>query len=442
MSRAVIVGFGITGQAVAGQLVERGHDVVATDDAPGVAPGAAASRLGVDLVASPDETHLTALMAGADLFVPSPGVPECHPAFAVARRLGLAPTSELDLAVMWDTRPCLAVTGTNGKTTVVEQLAAAFGAAGRRVVAAGNTAVPLVEAIRDPAVELFVVEASSFRLAPTTRFAPAVGTWLNFSPDHLDVHTDLDVYERSKSKVFERAGVCVANADDPVVMRNVPTDRPVVTFGHRTGADVTLVGEELVARGEVVTTTGALWRDLPHDVDNALAVIATVVAASGTAAGGVPADALAGALGTFEGLAHRVSLVAERGGVRWYDDSKATTPHAVLAALAGFDSVVLIAGGRAKGVDLAALVERADVVRAVVGLGEAGPDVVGHFAGLRPTVVAGDMATAVARAAELARPGDAVLLSPGCASFDAYRDYAHRGDDFAEQVRRLHGEQT
>jgi UDP-N-acetylmuramoylalanine--D-glutamate ligase len=143
------------------------------------------------------------------------------------------------------------------------------------------------------------------------------------------------------------------------------------------------------------------------------------------------------ALEEFTGIAHRVTLVADAGGVRWYDDSKATNPHAALAALAGFESVVLLAGGRNKGLDLTPLAGGADRVRAVVAFGEAGPDVAAAFSGVRPVEVVGAMGEAVRAAAGLAQAGDVVLLSPGCASFDAYRSYADRGDDFARHVRAL-----
>jgi UDP-N-acetylmuramoylalanine--D-glutamate ligase len=180
-------------------------------------------------------------------------------------------------------------------------------------------------------------------------------------------------------------------------------------------------GQELVRSDE-------LWRSLPHDRSNALAAAATALA------GGATAEGVRRALREFRGLPHRVELVGERDGVRWYDDSKATAPHATLAALSGFDAVVLVAGGRNKGLDLGALRAGADRVRAVVGIGESAADVLGAFPGV-PGRTADSMADAVAAAHELAGSGDVVLLSPGCASFDWYGSYSERGDDFAAQVR-------
>jgi UDP-N-acetylmuramoylalanine--D-glutamate ligase len=203
-----------------------------------------------------------------------------------------------------------------------------------------------------------------------------------------------------------------------------------VTFGLTPAADHHRDGDRLVlADGVTLATTDELHRAFPHDLANALA------AAAGTIEGGGSADGARHALLAFSGLPHRVSLVGEAGGVRWYDDSKATAPHATRAALRGFESVVLIAGGRNKGLDLRDLVDEADRVRAVVAIGEAGPEVVAAFDGLRPVRVAGSMDEAVIEAASLARPGDTVLLSPACASFDWYGSYAERGDDFVRAVR-------
>jgi UDP-N-acetylmuramoylalanine--D-glutamate ligase len=176
-----------------------------------------------------------------------------------------------------------------------------------------------------------------------------------------------------------------------------------------------------------------LPRSLPHDVSNALAASASALES------GASLDGVRAALREFQGLPHRVTLVGEAGGVRYYDDSKATVPHAVLAALRGFESVVLIAGGRNKGIDLSPLASEVDRVRAVVAIGEAAPEVERVFEGKRPVTVAASMDDAVAAAASAARPGDAVVLSPGCASFDWYRNYGERGDDFARAVGALAG---
>jgi UDP-N-acetylmuramoylalanine--D-glutamate ligase len=311
-------------------------------------------------------------------------------------------------------------------------------------VAVGNTEVPLVASLDDPTVDVFVVEASSFRLDHSRRFAPQVGTWLNFAPDHLDSHPDLAAYEAAKARIWRDQSpdqVAVGNADDPVVARHLaaaPARR--VAFGLSAGApldaslDATVVDGVLVGPGGVeLVRVDELPRRFPHDVANGLAAAATALS------GGAAPEAVATVLRSFRGLPHRVALVGEAGGVRYYDDSKATTPHAAVAGVAGFDSVVMICGGRDKGLDLRDLTEAAGRVRAVVAIGEAADAVAAAFEGLRPVRRAGSMDEAVRLASELAVPGDAVVLSPGCASFDWYGSYGERGDDFARAAREVAG---
>jgi UDP-N-acetylmuramoylalanine--D-glutamate ligase len=328
----------------------------------------------------------------------------------------------------------VAITGTDGKTTVTELTRSMLEASGRRAVAVGNTEVPLIAAIEDPTIDVFVVEASSFRLLHSGRYAPDVGTWLNLAPDHLDNHASLAAYTAAKARIWadQRPDqVAIGNADDPVVASHLATARArQVTFGLTPAADHHQEGDRLVlADGSTLATVDELHRAFPHDVANALAAAASAIHGGGTTEGA------RAALLAFRGLPHRVSLVGEAGGVRWYDDSKATAPHATRAAVRGFESVVLIAGGRNKGLDLRALAEEVVRVRAVVAIGEAGPEVAAAFDGLRPVREAASMDDAVAAAASLARRGDAVLLSPACASFDWYGSYAERGDDFVRAVR-------
>jgi UDP-N-acetylmuramoylalanine--D-glutamate ligase len=429
--RALVVGLGITGRAVTRALVARGCTVTATDDRLGDEGRALAAEAGATWVDPPGDW--TELVAGHDGVLPSPGIPEHHPLFAAARATGVPIRSELDLAAAWDRRPIALITGTNGKTTVTTLVTEMLLASGVVAVPAGNVEVPLVEAIDDPAVEVFVVEASSFRLTFATGHHPVVGTWLNFAPDHLDVHLDLAGYEAAKARIWANhadGGLAVANADDPVVGRWAPPGERTQTFGL--GPDADWHPEDGRLRGPDgldVLGIDELTRALPHDIANALAATATALAAGATLEG------IRTALRAFRSLPHRVELVGEAGGVRWYDDSKATAPHATLAAMVGFDSAVLIAGGRNKGLDLSELGTLAPHLRAVVAIGEAAPDVEDAFRGRTPTVVAGSMDEAVALAADLAQPGDDVVLSPACASFDWYPGYAARGDDFHRAVR-------
>ncbi|MFA9564669.1 MAG: UDP-N-acetylmuramoyl-L-alanine--D-glutamate ligase [Acidimicrobiales bacterium] len=433
MTTTLVAGVGVQGQAVSAALLDHGESVIAADDAPSADALAVLARRGVAVHAAPDGSEWDRLVAGADQVVPSPGLPENHPVFAAAGRHGTPIRSELDLAGDWDQRPIVAVTGTNGKTTVTTMLTACLEAAGQRAVAAGNTDLPLVTAIADPAVDVFVVEASSFQLARTERFTPRVAVWLNFAPDHLDLHRSVDSYRSAKERIFrdlDATSVAVVNLDDPVVALAETGSARRVSFGLEAG-EWTLRDGYLTGPAGPAMPVADLQRRLPHDIANALAVLACADALH------LSADTIALVLAGFSGLPHRVACVGEDDGVRWYDDSKATTPHATVAALDGFDSVVLIAGGRNKGVDLTPL--RHDSVRAVVAIGDAAAEVEAVFADSVDTVVATSMHDAVTAAAKLAHPGDAVLLSPACASFDWYRSYAERGDDFTREVQQLTG---
>jgi len=432
LDRTLVVGLGVMGRAVVRALVQRGSAVTATDDGLGAGGPALAAELGAAWVDPPADW--AGLIAGHDAVVPSPGIPERHPLFAAAAATGVPIRSELDLAAAWDDRPIATITGTNGKTTVTTLVTEMLVASGLAAVPAGNVEVPLVEAIDDPSTEVFVVEASSFRLTFATAHQPVVGTWLNFAPDHLDVHLDLAGYEAAKARIWhnhEHGGLAVANADDPVVMRWAPAGDRTQTFGIHEPADWHVADGMLRGPGGLeLLPVDELTRSLPHDRSNALAAAATALAAGATL------DGIRAALRAFRSLPHRVELVGEAGGVRWYDDSKATAPHATLAAMAGFESAVLIAGGRNKGLDLTELGDLAPHLRAVVAIGEAASDVEAAFAGRTPTVTAASMEEAVELAAGLAEPGDDVVLSPACASFDWYPGYAVRGDHFQAVVRQ------
>jgi UDP-N-acetylmuramoylalanine--D-glutamate ligase len=419
---------------VARHLLARGAKVTVVDDAPGDEARAAAAAGGLRLVERPALADLAVLVVSTDIVVPSPGVPASHPVFGLARAAGVPVRGEVELAAQWSSHPIVAVTGTNGKTTVTSLIADMLGASGVRAVAAGNIGLPLSEAA-GAEVDVVVAEVSSFQLAFAESFHPAVAVWLNLAADHLDWHPDLGSYVAAKARIWARQGpgdVAVVNADDPVVMAQAARAASrLVTFGLSGAADFGVVDGWLRGPGGPLVEVARLPRSLPHDVANALAASAAALAA------GASTDGVHAALTAFGGLPHRLTLVGYGGGVRWYDDSKATNPHAAVAAVRGFESVVLIAGGRNKGLDLSALAQVADRVRAVVAIGEAAPEVAGAFAGVRPVATATTMAEAVTAAAAAARPGDAVLLSPGCASFDWYRSYAERGDDFARAVHAL-----
>ncbi|MGH9179924.1 MAG: UDP-N-acetylmuramoyl-L-alanine--D-glutamate ligase, partial [Acidimicrobiales bacterium] len=398
--RAVVVGLGVTGRAVCTHLAGRGWDVVVVEDAPTAATAGETEALGARRGSLED-------VAGADLVVPSPGVGPRHPVHAAASGAGVPVWSEVELA--WRARGdrrVVAVTGTNGKTTVATLIAAMLVASGTRAVPAGNIGLPLVTAVEGDA-EVLVAEVSSFQLAYTEQFRPEVAVWLNLAQDHMDWHPTMEDYAAAKARIWANQGrgdVAVVNAEDPAVMA-AATGAPgrVVTFGLATG-DWSVAGGMLRGPGGSVVAVADLARSLPHDLANTLAALAAAVEAGAT-----PAAGRAAVVG-FGGLPHRVQLVGESGGVRYYDDSKATTPASVLAALQGFESVVLIAGGRNKGLDLRPLAGEAARLRGVVAIGEAAPEVEAAFAGTAvPVTVAPSMGRAVEAAAAAARPGDAVL---------------------------------
>jgi UDP-N-acetylmuramoylalanine--D-glutamate ligase len=440
--RALVYGLAIAGEAVARALVARGWEVAVADDAPSPAAPEQAAELGAELHVAPTPAELTALVGGVDLVVPSPGVPEHHPVLAQAAAAHVPVRSEIDLAYEWEQqraggpRPMVAITGTDGKTTTTLLATAMVEASGRRAVAAGNTEVPLVSAL-DLDVDVFIVECTSFRLAWAESFRPAAGTWLNLAEDHLDWHASMDTYAAAKARIWEHqtaADAAIGCAGDAEVLRwlaRAPARH--VTFAA-TGADYHVagghLGGHLVGPAGPLVAVGDLRRRLPHDLTNTLAAAATVLE------GGVATrEGVAAAAAAFAGVPHRIALVAHAGGVSFYDDSKATTPHAVLAAIRAFDHVVLVAGGRNKGLDLRAMAAEPSRVRAVVAIGDAAPEVAAAFTAHCPVSLAGSMDEAVATARTWARDGDVVLLSPGCASFDWYAGYAERGDDFARAVR-------
>lgn len=443
-----VVGFGVTGRAVAVDLGRRGEVVAVVEDAPSEDQRQQAAALGLRLVEHPDDAELRALVAASRLVVPSPGVPVSHPVYRLAAEAGVPVRSEIELG--WqrltarDDPPTLvAVTGTNGKTTVTSLAAAMLAASGLTAVAAGNIGLPFIEAANLPA-DVVVAEVSSFQLQYTDEFRPAVSCWLNLAEDHLDWHPSMAHYGWAKARIWAAQGegdAVVLNADDAAVMAiavGVPHGVRQVTFSlqehgdfrveHRPGRDDMLIGSGLGLGDVELVGVGELPRALPLDLANALAAAAVALAAGATVEG------CRAALRQFLGLPHRIELVADFGDVRWYDDSKATTPASVLAALAGFGSVVLIAGGRNKGLDLGPLGRAVPPVRSVVAIGDAAKEIEAAFAGQVPVVVVDSMAAAVRAAADAAEPGDAVLLSPGCTSFDWYRSYAERGDDFAALV--------
>lgn len=438
--KSLVFGLGIAGSAVARALASRDIEAVLVDDNNDPRHLELATELGVSLHVAPDLGTLSSLVKEVDFVMPAPGVPESHPLFALAADHGCELMSEIELAYRWERRrkggprPMIGITGTDGKTTTTLLAAAMVRESGQRVAAVGNTETPLIAALDDD-VDVFIVECSSFRLALTNDFRVEAGVWLNLAPDHLDWHRDIESYRAAKARIWQASrpdDVAVApSGDSSIVAAARATPARVVTFGLDTRDDYACIDGRLVASGVDLFDVSDMPRALPHDVTNSLAAAAAVLESGVGSVTGV-----AQALRDFRPSHHRIEFVAESGGIAWYDDSKATSPHAVSTALRAFPSIVLIAGGRNKGLDLEGIAHAGSAVRAVVGIGESGAEIVGHFAGRCPSAVAGTMSEAVAHAAEFARAGDVVLLSPGCTSFDWYRNYEERGRDFVAAVRR------
>lgn len=431
LARPLVIGFGLTGQAVTRALSRRGHQPTVVDDRASDAAVAAAAGMGISLVVAPSTKELAALIAGATVVLPSPGIPDHHPLFGLSKEAMVPIWSEFDLASLWDTRLIVGITGTNGKTTVTLLVADALERSGLNAAAVGNMEIPLVAAIDDSSVDVFVVEASSFRLAHSQHFAPNVAAWLNFAPDHLDAHATLADYEAAKASIFAHLGsdgIAVVNAEDETVMAHRPTIGTVLSFGLRRG-DWSVADGILVGPTGPVVAVSELNRSQPHDLANAAAVAAIASAAGATTEG------IAAALRSFEGFAHRLQHVGTWNDVSWYNDSKATVPHATAAAVGGFNSVVLIAGGKNKGLDMSSLADLVPPVRAVVATGDAAEEVAGVFGALVPIKKATTMDEAIRLADEESQAGDAVVLSPACTSYDWYDNYEQRGDDFMVRVR-------
>ena len=373
----------------------------------------------------------------ADLAVVSPGIPPTAPVIERLTQGGAEVISEIEIAYRLARCDFLAVTGTNGKTTTTSLLAAMLGEAGISTVAAGNIGYPLIDAVQTvPEDGAIAVEVSSFQLAATRQFRPRIAVLLNIAEDHTDWHGSFEEYAASKARIIENQrgdDVFVPNFEDPEVM-SIADKAParVVPFSglrmpERQPA-VGVVDDHIVWRRTKVLAIDELPLPGAAGIEDAAAASAAALEY------GIDQRAVARALKAFRPLSHRLEVVAVADGITYIDDSKATNPHATLMAVQGMTDVVLIAGGRSKGIDLAALKATAPPVTAVVALGEATEEIESVFAGIVEVQRASSMDDAVARACSLVKRGGSVLLSPGCASLDMYESYAARGEAFAAAV--------
>jgi UDP-N-acetylmuramoylalanine--D-glutamate ligase len=451
---ALVLGLGISGLSMARWLVRQGAQVRAADTraAPPCAAQLAAELPQVGIATGPWSQQL---FRGADLIAISPGVPLSEPLVAQARARGAEVVGDIELFAVGLKRIApqamvLAITGSNGKSTVTEMAGAMCRLASRRTVVAGNIGVPVLDALlaveREiaagrPVPEVFVLELSSFQLETTFSLDAQVAACLNLSEDHLDRYASMHDYARAKARIFRGTGTQVLNRQDPWTQGMALAGRRILTFGldapmsERDWGLIDSNGDTWLAQGgQKLMAVCALRVTGLHNAANALAALALARAAD------LPYEPLLRALAQFEGLPHRVQKVTEVAGIAFFDDSKGTNVGATVAALNGMrQKVVLIAGGDGKGQDFSPLKPAiAGHARAVVLIGRDRERIAEALAGSGvPLLRAADMDDAVRTSFEHAQKGDVVMLSPACASFDMFRNYEHRAQVFIEAVRRL-----
>jgi UDP-N-acetylmuramoylalanine--D-glutamate ligase len=438
-ARTVVIGYRRSGRAAARLLAEAGASVRVTDTAALDDLGVTADEVpgGVEWIGRADP----AVLESADLVIASPGVPPSSPVLAAALERGLPVRSELELGWWFTDAPTIAITGTNGKTTTTELVGAMGRAAGRNTLVAGNVGTPL-SGVVDAPPELIVLEVSSFQLFLCRDFRPHVGAVLNLTSDHLDWHPDFDHYAASKRNLFanqEPQDAAVLNLADPAVLERF-SDLPGEVFGFRESPapeqGAFIRDERLTFRvGPDPEPVFALseWA-LPgqHNRENLLAaaLCARLI--------GLPDDAIREGARSFRGLPHRMEPVAEVDEVVWINDSKSTNPGSLEKALDPEIGTLLIAGGVTKGVDFRPVRDAvARGARTVFLIGEGAREMEAAWSSAVRTVIAGDLETAIRMAREEVRRGERVLFSPGCASFDQFENYVHRGNTFRELVRTI-----
>lgn len=387
--------------------------------------------------------HLGALdaqaLAAAGTLVVSPGVPLALPELRQAREAGVDILGDIELFARFASAPVVAITGSNGKSTVTTLVAQMVAAAGHDVLAGGNLGPPALALLDEHEPEFYVLELSSFQLESLTSLDAAVGTVLNVSPDHMDRYASFEEYAATKQRVFRGTGVMVVNRDESPAVHE--PGRRVISFGLGEPADGdfgirTVQGKQWLAHGHVLLARcDALPLPGKHNIANALAALAMGEAL------GLSMVAMIGALLDFKGLEHRCELVSDNGGVRWFNDSKGTNVGAACAAIAGFaDSgpLILLAGGEGKDADFAPLADAcAAHVKVAVLFGRDAQLIEQAMDGRLPVIRANDLAGAVKAAAMATQAGDIVLFSPACASFDMFANYEARGRAFKDLVEEL-----
>lgn len=442
--RVLVLGLGRSGEAAVEKLVELGALVTGCDHDESEATQTRSQLLekkGVTVRLGPEFPED---VGAFDLLIISPGVPDELTIVEEARRRGIPIWSEIELAFQLTSLPIIGITGTNGKTTTTLLVGEVFKRAGVPAVVAGNIGLPLIKSLEGASRDSWLItELSSFQLQNIWEFRPSIGLLLNITEDHLDRHASFERYTRAKAKLFSnqaKGDFAIVNVNDETVRKLIPQiAAQVIPFSivWQSQPGVYLRDGEIISswKGEqVICSAAELKIKGVHNIENSLGTVATCLAA------GIGPEAIGQTLRSFEGTEHRCEYVTEHQGVEYYDDSKATNPDATVKALTAFDKpIILLAGGRNKGnsfKDMTRAIERR--ARAVVLFGESAGEIKDLLSNKEITVKeANTLEEAVMEAHRLARPGDIVLLSPACASFDMFSNYEERGRVFKEAVRKL-----
>jgi UDP-N-acetylmuramoylalanine--D-glutamate ligase len=441
--RVLVVGLARTGVATALFCAARGANVTATDARTENEIGDAIAPLRTAGVKLELGGHLENTFLAQDLIVPSPGVPADAPLLQVARAKGVTIWSEVELADRFLDGRLIGITGSNGKTTTTALIEHILRNAGFSTILAGNIGTPLVARVEQTSEDtITVVELSSFQLELIETFRPNISVFLNLTPDHLDRHHTLEEYGRAKARIFENqteADSAILNADDPATTPLTPVKPHVYWFSRkqRVAQGAFMRENEIVFRHDGEEEPVLNLRDIPlagaHNVENVLAAVAAACLA------GAEPVAIAKGVRSFPGVEHRLEFVSEIGGVRYYNDSKATNVDATLKALDAFAGrILIILGGKDKGSDYTVL-QKALREKAILALliGAAAEKIEKQVTGSVALERAGTIERAVEIASHAARPGDVVLLAPACASFDQFQNFEHRGHVFKDLVHNL-----
>jgi len=420
--RVLVVGAAVSGRAAATLAAGQGHDVVVYDQSEAAVDGLA---MGDGLTVAHGDWD-GALLDGVDLVITSPGVPEHAAPLVDAANAAIDVWSELEFGTRFLDAPYLAVTGTNGKTTVTATASAMLTESGVAAAVAGNIGTPVSSIVGDD-LDIVVIEASSFQLRYIDTFHPMAAAILNIAPDHLDWHGSHHAYTAAKARILENMG------DDDVLVYDTDDPGAAAMAEGSLLSTIPVSGTHLPAGGAGIEGSTLVVAEQRFPLPTSDPSYAFDLAAAAVLAGraGATEAGIARTVAAFTPGPHRRQVVGEWGGITWVDDSKATNPHAARAAASSYPSVVLVAGGRNKGLDLGNLVP--PTVRRLVAYGEAGHEIAA--AAPVPSIVVASFDDAVAEAALAAEPGDVVLLAPGCASFDQFTSYAERGERFAELAR-------